>query len=383
METELLIAKGNTCREENKPSEALSYYAQAFVQDADNVNAWNNYGNVMREMGQPRRAIPFLQHALAIDPNHSVAAFNLAVSYLLAGDYAKGWQAYESRWNYEHLADTLPAFEQPRWTGQDLTGKTILVTGEQGLGDNIQFSRFLYALKSNGATVILAVPDGLVSLFGSGDVISQTIGWSQEIPSEFDYWVPIMSLPGIFNITLENFPKTLSYITPSSAKSQHWKKILGIKDRIRVGFSWSGRRDSYINRHKSVPFDKIFDLIARNPQYQWINLQVDATMEESVLLEQLGVDLFPNTVQDFSDTAGLMANLDLVISVDTAVAHLAGSMGTPLWIPLNKYAVDWRWLLDRDDSPWYPTAVLYRQMEFGDWDSVMDRIHKHLTLLKI
>jgi tetratricopeptide (TPR) repeat protein len=383
MKTELLIAQGNTCREQRKPKEALSFYAQAFVDDADHANAFNNYGNVLREMGHPKRAIPFLQHALALEPTHSVAAFNLAVAYLLSGDYQNGWRSYESRWNYEHLAHTLPTFSQPRWTGQDLKDKVVLVVGEQGLGDNIQFARFLYSLRSNGATVILQVPDALVSLFGSGDVISQTVGWSQPLPAQFDYWVPIMSLPGVFNITLENFPKVLSYISAPAAKAQHWKQFLGIKDRIRIGFSWSGRRDSWINQHKALPFDCMFDLIARNPQYQWINLQADATVQESVLLEQLGVSIYPGAIQDFSDTAGLLANLDLVISVDTAVAHLAGSMGVPLWMPLNKYAVDWRWLLDRDDSPWYQTAVLYRQSEFDKWDLVIDRIHKHLTLLKI
>lgn len=381
METELLIAHGNTCREQRKPEEALKYYAQALIQDHASVAAWNNYGNVIREIGYPERSIPFLEHALRLDPNHSTAAFNLAVSYLLMGDYQRGWPQYESRWNYEHLAGTLPNLPRPRWTGQDIQGKTVLMVGEQGLGDSIQFSRFAYDLNQRGARVIMAVPTGLVPLF-QGGVISQTIGLSDPIP-EFDYWVPVMSIPAVVGCTLDNLARSNFYITPNRDLITKWRDRLGPKSGLRVGFCWSGRRDSWINQHKSMPFDTMMHLVKKNPQYEWINLQVDADEEQNATMRSMGLKLYPGTITNMSDTAALIANLDVVISVDTAVAHLSGALGMNTWVMLNQFAVDWRWGLNRDDCPWYPTVKLFRQPKMDDWDSVINKVDRWLDLFKI
>jgi tetratricopeptide (TPR) repeat protein len=165
MDTNTLIAQGNDLRAQHRPLEALKCYAQAFVDDPDSSAAWNNYGNVMRECGQPQRAIPFLQHAIILEPTSATAQFNLAVALLQMGNYEHGWRQYETRWNYEHLAGQLPKYTQPRWTGQDLKDKTILVEGEQGHGDNIQFVRFIYNLHTMGAKIKLKVTDSLIPLF--------------------------------------------------------------------------------------------------------------------------------------------------------------------------------------------------------------------------
>ena len=382
MHPEEFIALGNQCRADRKYSDALACYAQAFVADPDNTSAWNNYGNVMREMGHPARAIPFLEHCLRLDSNHSVAHFNLAVCYLLMGDYERGWPAYESRWNYEHLAGTLPDLPRPRWTGQDIQGKTVLMLGEQGLGDTIQFARYALDLATRGARVILTVPFGLKSLFSPGNVIHDTVGFGEPLP-EFDLWVPMMSVPGILGVTLPTLKSPLVYTVSDPDLSAAWALRLGVKKRLRVGFCWSGRRDSWINQHKSVPLPQMLDMIRSSPQHQWINLQVDATLEEEQMLKDHGIETWPGTIQSMADTAALINNLDVVISVDTAVGHLAGAMGRPTWIMLNKYGIDWRWLLDRDDSPWYPAARLFRQTEFDDWQPVMKKISRFLDLFKI
>lgn len=382
MDANLLIAEGNSHRERNEPEKALQCYALAFVADPENSAAWNNYGNVTRECGHPRRAIPFLEHARLLEPDNVTAQFNLAVCYLLMGDYARGWPAYESRWNYEHLAGTEPKFSQPRWRGEDLRDKTILVVGEQGHGDNIQFVRFCFNLHAMGARVKLQVTDGLVPLITPGAVLEQVGRYTDDM-GDFDYWVPIMSIPGILGVTLDNLPRPQSYLNVPGELTQQWQARLGAKTRMRVGLSWSGRRDAWLNRHKGMPFDEVLHLVQTNPQYQWINLQADATDDEERVLADLGVTRFPGAITSFADTAALMMHLDVVISVDTAVAHLAGALGRPTWIMLSQFALDWRWLLDRDSSPWYTTARLFRQPARGDWRSVTNKIAQYLSWFKI
>lgn len=375
-----LIEQGNQHRANNEPSQALACYAQAFVEDFNSASAWNNYGNVIREMGYPDRARPFLEQAIRIDPKHVTARFNLAVALLLMGDYEQGWPAYESRWNFEHLAGTLPAYPQPRWQGEDLKGRTILIIGEQGLGDCIQFVRYMEPVQALGARIILQVPTALISLFQIEG--GKTIGFDQPVP-DFDVWCPMMSLPAVMKTTVATIPRSLAYIQPAAAAVSDWHQRLGSKTRLRVGVSWSGRRDSWINQHKSVPFELIAEMIRRNPQYQWVNLQVDADEEQSRILAESGVSVYAGTIQCMADTAALIACLDVVISVDSAVSHLSAAMGRSTWIMLNDYAVDWRWFVDRGDSPWYPTVKLFRQPCQGDWTAVLDRIQRFLPTFTV
>jgi len=379
MDTELLIAHGNTAREENNPELALSYYAQALTQDRNSASAFNNYGNVLRECGDPAGAVPFLQRGIQLAPEHPTAQFNLAVAYLLAGDYARGWPQYETRWNYEHLAGTLPNYPQPRWTGQDIKDKTVLVIGEQGHGDNIQFVRFVDDLASRGAKVILTLNTSLKPLIET----KATVFTHGDLLPTFDYWIPIMSVPAMLGTTLENLAPVQYYLTADADLQRQWQQRLGPKNRLRVGFCWSGRRDTWINRHKGMPFEVMLELIQRNPNYEWINLQCDCTPEEEAQLVAAGVNAYPGAIASFADSAALLMHMDVILSVDTAVAHLAGALGRPVWVMLSQYALDWRWLLDRDDSPWYVTARLFRQPKMGDWASVTDKIHKFLSWYKI
>jgi hypothetical protein len=381
MHTEELIDLGNQAREANNPELALTYYVQAMAQDRNSASAFNNYGNVLRESGDPLGGIPFLQRSIQLAPTHPTAPFNLAVAYLLAGDYKQGWAQYETRWNYEHLADALPKYEQPRWTGQDIKGKTVLVLGEQGHGDNLQFVRFIGDVRSRGARVILAVNESLRPLF-LGPNIPEIVSPGDPLPA-FDYWIPIMSIPGVIGTTLENLAKVQYYLTADAELQRKWQETLGPKRRLRVGFCWSGRRDTWINRHKAMPFETMLALIQRNPDYEWVNLQCDCTQEEERELTANGVTAYPGAIRSFADSAALMMHMDVILAVDTAVAHLAGALGRPVWVMLSQFALDWRWLLDRDDSPWYTTARLFRQPEMGDWATVTEKIHKYLSLYKI
>jgi len=380
MTTEQLIEQGNKCREDNLPAQALAYYAQAFTQDPDSFSAHNNYGNVLRELGRPDRAIPYLETALKIIPTQATANFNLAVAYLLQGDYARGWPQYEWRWKFEHLDGLLPDPEQPRWTGQDIKGKTLLIFAEQGHGDNIQFVRFIRNLLDMGAKVKLQISTALIPLF-SGSPID--IYSPEQDCGAFDYWTPIMSIPGILGVTLKNLSHDLQYITPVPALVKEWQDRLGSKKQLRVGFCWSGRRDTWINRHKGMPFDHMLAMIQTNPDYEWINLQADCTDEETAQLIAAGATCFSEIANSFATTAALIHHLDVVLSVDTAVAHLSGAMGRPTWVMLNYFGLDWRWLLNRDDSPWYPSARLFRQPGMGDWASVTERISQYLTWFKV
>jgi hypothetical protein len=380
MTAQQFIEQGNNHRSAQQPEQALGCYIRAIESQHDNPDAWNNYGNVLREMGYPERAIPMLGQANLLAPNNPTIQFNLAVAHLLAGDYESGWRYYESRRNYEHLKGSFPQW--PRlWQGENIKDKTLLVWGEQGLGDNIQFLRFALQLREQGTKIRMQVPGMVVPLLG-GDAIDHVSSLGSD-PPEYDYWIPIMSLPKMLGVTLKNLVAPNRYVLPNAALCSQWRQRLGLKHRLRVGFSWSGRRDSWINQHKSVPLSEMLSLIKQFPDVEWINLQVDCNTEEEQLLIASGVRTFPGSIQDLGDTAALISQLDLVISVDTAVSHLAGALGSATWIMLNQYAQDWRWLLKRLDSPWYPSVRLFRQSRLDNWQSVTDEIAQNLRLFKI
>ena len=382
MTAEQLIELGNTCREQNNPEEALKHYAMAMAADRNSASAFNNYGNVLREIGDPVGAIPFLQRSIQLAPGGDVNNFNLSVAYLLSGNYQQGFPQYESRWHFEHLAGTLPQYPQPRWEGQDLKNKTLLVIQEQGLGDVIQFSRFLVHVQNLGAKIILQVNNNLAPLFAGSTVIEKIIDVGP-VTESFDYWTPIMSIAKVIGLTLENLPNQLSYLSARQDLVQQWQKLLGAKTRLRVGVCWSGRPDSWINRHKGMPFETMLGLIQRNPNIEWVSLQVECSAEQAEILEKHGVKTYPGLIRNFADSAALIHHMDVVISVDTAVAHLSGALGRPTWIPLNWYGTDWRWLLNKDSSPWYSSARLFRQPKLGDWSSVVDKIHQYLSWFKV
>lgn len=382
MDVQQLINQGNQHRSDRRPDLALACYAQAFVANPEAAAAWNNYGNVLRECGQAGRSIPFLQHAIELDPSNATAQFNLAVSLLALGRYAQGWSQYEHRWNFEHLAGTLPNHSQPRWQGQDLQGQRLLILGEQGHGDNIQFMRFLFNLHAMGARITYATTDAIRPMLEGSPVVERCVSITDTV-TDFDLWCPLMSVPGIMGVTLENLPRPVSYLTPRADLWAAWHRILGAKRRMRVGLAWSGRKDNWLNAHKSIPFDQICDWITANPSHEWINLQVDCAGQEQQQLDSLSVRSFPGQIHSFADSAALVSHCDVVITVDTAVAHLSAALGRPTWLMLNWFAPCWRWLQNRQDSPWYPTMRIFRQSEQDQWQPVLNQVQQYLHWFKV
>ena len=378
-----LIEKGNEFRNSSQPDKALECYAQAFVREPTNPHAWNNYGNVLREMGEPARAIPFLQHACALVPDYITAQFNLSVAYLIMGDLKRGLEQYEWRWQYEHLADTKYKFPQPEWNGEDLNGKTILICWEQGLGDTIQFIRFARYLREIGARVKFHTHIGMVELFDNNPIFDVVTSDLNEV-GDFDYWSMSMSVPRVLGITYETLQKEIGYIQAQPQYIEHWRTILGPKTKMRIGVCWTGRRDSWINQHKSMPLEYMIALAEHNPDIEWFSLVADPTPQEVELLSKSEVfSKVSGTIRHWGDTAAIVHHMDMVISIDTAIAHLAGAMGKDLWIPLNFFGTDWRYLLNTGLSPWYPTARIFRQPAIGEWGPVLDGMHRFLDKVRL
>ena len=377
-----LVCRGNAKRGQRKFEDALRDYAQAVTLNPNDANAFNNYGNTLREMGRPRQAVPFLQAAQVLDPNNITAFFNESVAHLLAGDLERGWDAYEVRWKYESQRDGKPKFgDIPEWAGEDLQGRTILVYGEQGYGDAIQFVRYVKDLEAQGAKVIIAVREPLVELFKRMDTRATVISnETTELPA-FDYHIPILSLPRVFKTTLATIPVHAGYIRPDQLLFQQWRKDLGLKRKMRVGICWSGNRSTWINRYKGMSLDEMLTIV--DDEHEFICLQADATPEELAKLEAAGVRVFNDRLTDFNQTAALIAGLDVVVSVDTAVAHLSGALGVDTWLVLNSYGTDWRWLLGRNTNPWYPSIRVYRQTDHNSWTDCLDLVKKRLKLVKI
>jgi tetratricopeptide (TPR) repeat protein len=380
---ESLICRGNCYRALDQYELALADYGQAFIENHRSASAYCNYGNTLREMGEPELAIPFLQVSQKLDPTNITTIFNESVAHLLSGNLLAGWDLYESRWQYDTQKGLKPEINRPEITINDidagLEGKTVLLYSEQGFGDTIQFCRYIINLRNKGAKIILVTRPELFPLFVGDASIKVTDNF--ENIGNFDYHCALLSLPRAFRTTLETIPAPIKYLNANEKAVQWWKKTLGPKTKMRIGLTWTGNRATWINRYKSMSLNQLVPLLSA--EYQFVNLQHDATVEELDLLKQHNVLIVNDQLKNFHDTAALVSNLDLVISVDTAVAHLSGALGVPTWIMLNAYGTDWRWLLNRSDNPWYPTARLFRQPSFKDWTTVVSDIKQHLKLFKI
>lgn len=339
---------------------ALRCYAEAFIQYPKLALAYNNYGNILREMGFPKEAYGFLETAIRLDPTDVNAHFNYAVAHLAAGDLEKGWELFEARWKFKSHEHTLEGWSKPRWHGEDIAGKKLLITCEEGDGDNIQFIRFVNQLIEKNIIPVIQTEPQLKKIFSKSFRKIKIIDNTESI-EEFDFWTPILSLPKCLKITYDNFPKTKTYLKSEKNKVKIFETILGNKTKPRIGFCWRGRSKGY-------PFNEIIKLIQRNTEYEWINLQFAYTEEENIILEQLGVKSYRSHITNWNDTAALVKNLDVVISIDTGLVHLAGALGKKCILMLDKYKTCWRWLYERTDTVWYPTIEIVRQVEQNNFD---------------
>jgi len=355
---------------------ATGSYTRALDINPQLATAFNNRGNLFRSRKQFAEALQDYRQALELEPGAIDTHYNLGQLALLQGDFAVGWPKYEWRERIEAAKAFSRRLPQPRWSGESsLHGKRIFLYAEQGLGDTIQFCRYASLVAARGGHAILEVQPGLGELLADLDGVAELQVAGSPVP-QADYQCPLMSLPGAFNTTLETIPCRVPYLHVNPTELQRCQELLGPRQRPRVGLVWSGNPRHSNDRARSMTLRQ---MIAHLPnEFEYICLQNEIRDADRVTLHsshEITIRELP--LNSFLDTAALVASLDLVITVDTSVAHLSGAMGQRTWI-LLPYLPDWRWMLDRKDSPWYPTATLYRQAAVNDWDSVMSEVSKEL-----
>src|SRR5471032_942415 len=367
---------GNLLREMRRHGEALTMFERALQLEPDYLDAHYNNGNALQFLGRTDAALRSYERALAIDPDDIEASVNAGICRLLQGDLQGGWQLYEARWRRLPVPDYAP----PQWRGDmPLAGKTILVYAEQGLGDTLQMCRYVALLAERGADVVLRVQPALKTLLSQLAGARLVLADGEALPA-FDYHCSLMSLPFAFATSLATIPAGAPYLQADAARAAAWAQRLGAPAGLRIGLAWSGNRGHDRDLSRSIPLMRLRGLFGVDAQF--VSLQPELRAIDRIVLENdQRIGSHAAQLTDFAETAALIAQLDLVISVDTSVAHLAAAMGKPVWL-LLAYAPDWRWLLERDDSPWYPTMRLFRQSARGDWDGVVAEVARALRRCK-
>ena len=368
---------GNLLREQGQPEEAVELYRQALSLRTEQPALHNNLGNALRALNRTDDAIAAHQLALALDRNDADAHWNRGLMLLLKGELAAGWEEYEWRWRVPEFRSPRRNFSQPLWSGEPLAGRRILLHAEQGFGDTLQFVRYAPMVAQLGGRVILECPAELCRLMQTVPGIEQIVPTGQPLPA-FDVHCPMLSLPRAFRTTLQTIPQQVPYLSADPARTRFWAERLRFPtDRLRVGFAWAGRPDNPNDRIRSIAVPDLAPLAACKG-VAFYNLQTGVAASSAVNALKFQND--PLTFEDFADTSALIANLDLIVSVDTALVHLAGAMALPVWT-LLPFAPDWRWMLDHEDTPWYPTMRLFRQPRPGNWDHVIRRTADELERL--
>jgi len=410
-----LQTRALTLYELRRFEEALASNKRALTLDSANVDICNSLGNVLRSLGRNEEALQWFDRALelrpnvaatitnkaimlvelqrfdeafaayhratAIDPGYAPAEWNLALLQVLTGNFEAGWAGREVRWKIPALSVHYPKFSQPMWLGKEtIDGKTILINFDEGLGDTIQFARYVPMVAARGARVILVVQDALRPLLSELSGIAQCLPVSPSERPVFDMYCPISSLPLAFGTKLETIPSQTPYLpAPAEARVRAWEDRLGLRDKLRVGLVWSGNPKHGNDHNRSIPLRLLARILDVDATF--VSLQKEPRPDDKVtLLEHTEIVDLTAHLTDFAETAALVSCLDLVISVDTSVVHLAGALGRPTWI-LLPFTPDYRWLLDRDDSPWYPTARLFRQTAAREYESVVDRVRSALLAM--
>jgi Flp pilus assembly protein TadD len=359
-------------------SEAKASLSEAIRLRTDYVDAINNLGLVYALEERVEDALAQYERSLSLAPDNIAAHFNRAMALLQAGEYGPAWPEYEWRWKMPHFQEAT--FPRPKWDGSPLAGRRILLFSEQGLGDTLQFIRYTSSIKQQGATVTVACQKALMPLLKRCPGIDRLLPTGSPWP-DCDVHSSLMSLPGIFRTTLETIPSDVPYLHPDPALVERWRAELACIPGFRVGIGWQGNPKYITDRRRSIPLSAFQPLDAVSG-VRLISLQKGPGSEQlTSLADRMAVlDLarrLDETSGAFMDTAAVMKNLDLVITSDTSLAHLAGGLGVPVWVALHVGA-DWRFLMKREDSPWYPTMRLFRQKQWGDWDEVFQRIAREL-----
>ncbi|WP_218080261.1 tetratricopeptide repeat protein [Anthocerotibacter panamensis] len=349
--------------------EALEFLDRALALNPHFAAAHNNRGNALHGLGRTAEAITAYEQALALQPDSLEAHCNYASVLLLAGDLIQGWKEYE--WRFKKMSTGVGELYKPQWDGSSLEDKTILLVSEQGLGDNIQFIRYAMLVKNLGARVLVETYAPLRALFATCPGVDEIFTRGQGLP-EFDVWAPMMSLPSLLKTNLNNIPAQIPYLFPPKACSLEpaLQKLLTTPN-LKIGLVWSPKLKVAMDRKRYCPL-RYFEPLLQMEHVQFFSLYKGDRIVELGPYQHLITDL-GSYFQDFADTAYATDHLDLIISVDTSVVHVAGALGRPVWI-LLPFVPDWRWLLEREDSPWYPTARLFRPIRRGDWPEVLSRV---------
>jgi tetratricopeptide (TPR) repeat protein len=368
---------GGVLRDLDRPGEAVVAYDAALALRPDHAETLYNRALVLSDLGRYSEAIAGYGRALQIRGDYADAHYNRSLCYLITGDFARGWPEYEWRWQNEQFASSRRDLPIPLWLGQTPLGdKTILLHAEQGFGDTLMFCRYAKQVAAMGANVVLEVHTALSSLLQGLDDRIRVVSHGAALP-RCDFRCPLLSLPLAFKTDARSIPQDIPYLHADTERAASWTRRLGQRSAPRVGIAWSGSTANPRGRHRSMTLRQFLPLIPESTQI--ISLQKDVRDTDVGLLASRQ-DIFHAGVglADFSDTAALLASVDLVVTVDTSVAHLAAAMGKTVWI-LLAYNADWRWLLHRNDSPWYPTVRLFRQPAIGDWATVADDVRRELA----
>jgi len=366
----------NALNDINELEESLELYGKVIKYFGGYSKAYTNRGVIFQKLKQIDKAIDSYDCALHINSSDVEANWNKSLALLLTGKYLEGWKLYEWGWLNGERGEKRN-FIQPLWLGDiPIKGKTILLYCEQGIGDTIQFCRFISFVKDLGAHVILEIPNQLLPLLLSYPSVDKLIIRGDPFPS-FDYQCPLMSLPLALKIETSTIPFLSGYLTINQNNLMKWQRILGKKSKPRVGLVWSGNVNNRNDHNRSLHFSIIMKYLPSG--FDFYCLQKELREEERELVAQSNISYYGNEIIDYSDTASLCKLMDLVISVDTSVAHLAGSLNIPTWI-LLPFSPDWRWMLNRDDSIWYDSVKLFRQEARGAWDSLLENLFSSLAV---
>jgi tetratricopeptide (TPR) repeat protein len=378
--------RANALSDLNRPEDAQQSYQRAIELAPALADAWNNLGLTLVDLGQHAQALVSYEHARTLNPAFAEAHWNESLCLLQMGRLAEGWQKYEWRWDRNRIKASKRVFAKPLWLGDfSIDGKTVLLHAEQGLGDTLQFCRYVAMVAALGARVLVEAPPELMRLLSKLAGAAELIEQGRQLPP-FDCHCPLLSLPLAFRTEMATIPAATPYLFADAHASQRWAERIGnnAPGALKVGLVWAGGNRPHVaelrknDARRSITLDTLRPLF-EVPQVQFYSLQKGPAAQQLALATGLAERVIDYTdeLADFADTAALVANLDLVISVDTAVAHLAGALGKPVWI-LNRFDTCWRWMLEREDSPWYPGAQLFRQPALGDWASVIPSVQAAL-----
>lgn len=375
--TPAMVNRGIALLRRNRFDEAIQSFDRALALDPSLGSAHNNRAVALHATGRLDEAIAGYQNAIRCRDDDSDAHLNLGLTLLLQGNLEIGWKEFEWRWCAPHRLAMIDRLNKPAWRGEPIKGKSLLIHADEGFGDTIQFIRYLpLVAQRSEARIILHCQAELVSLLKQVRDVELIVDVVREGDFEFDYFRPLLSLPGLFGASLTTIPREPTpYLRASPERSEWWKqRFEPAGQKLKIGLVWAGRAEHANDHNRSMPPAALTHL-AQVPGINFVSLQKGATDDQLHCIKSSGIELSNWTAElkDFSETAALIENLDLVITVDTAVAHLAGAMGKRVFLMLA-FVPDWRWLLDRSDSPWYPSMTLFRQPRIGNWNTPMKQV---------